>query len=454
VNPLNALSANVKKTVDLANAAGTSQADFKALKTRLEGFAQNGQLSIFSGNWFDTNDKGMGGKSAYALPPELDLICTAHYLEALDMQAMSSEISGLLGGKMPHVMSSVPGGTTWVPTEEKLDDLLFRAQKIYEWVKGTMIPDTKAIVPYYLDVAGYGQGYGDYIAWGVFDQSNRIDTDRYLPAGVCSIGDSKVVAPDESKITEETIHSFYADSGAPLNPRQGITEPAYPNGGADLNGRYTWDKAARYDGKPYEAGGIARMISAYKWAEQNKDPNADINQIKTDLDGLLKFIGEKAGAPVTLDILNSTLGRVAARNYETLDIAEHMVSWTKELTECIQTGDTETFVQLPGKDSEGSGMWEAPRGALYHFERVRGGKIKDYQIIIPSTWNISPRDHDKVPGPLEKSLIGLPVQDMDKPIHALRTVHSFDPCVACSIHINEPATGKHFETVTSPWGVK
>ncbi|MDR3052892.1 MAG: nickel-dependent hydrogenase large subunit [Coriobacteriales bacterium] len=434
VNPLNALNADIADTLALANAAGTGVTDFGALKKRLAGFAENGQLSIFSGNWFDTEDKD------YNLPPELDLIATAHYLEALEMQATASEISGIIGGKMPHIMSSLPGGTTFVPTEEKLDDILFRAIKIRDWVSNTMIPDTLAIVPFYLNGFSYGGGVGRYIAWGVFDDPSRDPSNRYLPAGVWGFGDSSVAVPDEKLITEHTKQSFYSDSGDPVNPRDGITEPFYPEGGADRNGKYTWDKAPRYDGKTYEAGGLSRLLVAY---------NKGVPEIKEGIDGLLEALGH-AGE---VEILKSTMGRTGARNIETLYIANKMVEWVNELIEALKGGDSTTFVQPETTTGEGAGMWEAPRGALYHYMKVTNNVIDKYQIIIPSTWNISPRDEAGL-GPMEQALVGVPVNDLEKPIHALRTVHSFDPCTACAVHISEPATGKKFSTVTNPWGVK
>jgi hydrogenase large subunit len=444
VDPTKALKADIADTIALADAAGTSQADFFKLKSRLENFVKGGRLSIFEGNWFDTED------AAYKLPPELDLIATAHYFEALEMQACASEISGIIGGKMPHIMTSIPGGTTFVPTEEKLDDILFRATRILEWVESTMIPDTLAIAPFYLDVAGYGQGVGQYIAWGVFDREGFDPAQRYLPAGVCDLTGTAVADPDESAITEETPHSFYKDSGEPVNPRQGVTDPAFPDGGYDRKGRYTWDKAARYNGKPYEAGGLSRLLVAYKRSVANPG-NADLKFIKDQIDGLLTYLSTKAGATLDITALASTLGRTAARNIETWYVAKCMITWIKELIEAIKGGDSATFAEAKRSDGEGAGMWEAPRGALYHYTKVVGNRINKYQIIIPSTWNISPRDAKDVLGPMEKALVGVPVADLKKPIHALRTVHSFDPCVACAVHISEPATGKKFSTITSPW---
>lgn len=430
VNPLNALTADVADTAALAIAAGTSGADYGAVKKRLEAFAANGQLSIFSGNWFSDE---------YKLSPELDLIATTHYLEALEMQAVASEISAIIGGKMPHIMTSIPGGTAFYPTEERLDDILYRAIRLRDWVAGTMIPDTLAIVPNYMDGFTYGGGHGRYIAWGVFDRESRDPADRYLPAGVLGDGLS-LSAPDESKIKEYTGSSYYA-STTNLNPREGVTDPEFPANGYDVDDKYTWSKAPSYDGKPYEAGGLSRLLVAYK---------DGVKEIVDSIDGLLAALG----VPGQIDVLLSTMGRTGSRNLETLYIAQLLVDWIYELVEALKGGDASFFVEPATRTGEGAGMWEAPRGALYHYMKIENDKIKKYQIIIPSTWNIAPRDENGVRGPMEEALVGVPVDDLEKPIHALRTVHSFDPCIACAVHITEPATGKKFETVTNPWGVK
>lgn len=452
VNPLNALSADVAETVKLANSAGTTEADFAGLKARLKAFADNGQLSIFSGNWFDS--KELDGSSAYKLPAELDLIATMHYLEALEMQATASEISGIIGGKMPHIMTSIPGGSAFVPTEEKLDDLLFRAIKLRDWVKNTMIPDTLAIVPFYMDEFNYGGNAGNYIAWGVFEAPSFKPEERYLPGGVWSFkepGYQQVQNWDEELITESTIHSFYdpaIDNGTPIKPRQGITAPLYkdeymvPNGQHPAQGaRYTWDKAPRYDNKVFEAGGLARLLVAY---------NRKVPEIVEGIDNVLKALGAEG----RVELLNSTMGRTGARNIETLYVATKMVDWVNELIEAIKGGNAATFIEPATRTGEGAGMWEAPRGALYHYMKIKDDLIEKYQIIIPSSWNISPRDGDDRHGPMEESLLGCPVEDVAKPIHALRAVHSFDPCVACAVHVSEPATGRKFSVVTNPWGVK
>ena len=430
VNPLNALSADPVAAYDLATELGTPSADFVGLQDRLKKFAENGQLSIFSGNWFDTGE--------YNLTPEADLILTAHYLEALQMQAKASEIAGLLGGKMPHIMTIIPGGTAFVPTAEKLDDLKGLVDELYTWVANTMIPDTLAVAKFYPEATTFGKGCGRYGAWGVFERPSMEMNDRYLPAGVL---DEKfnLSDVDESKITEYVGHSWY-EGDADLPPFEQGVKPAFTE--YNVDDRYTWNKCPRYDGKPLETGGFARLLVAYK---------RNVPFVVEHIDSMLVALGAQKG---DLSALQNTLGRTGARQIETLYVATLMKEWVNELCEAVQGGDSSYFESPSRIDGEGTGFWEAPRGALYHSQKVKDGKITDYQIIIPSTWNLAPHDPDGNYGPMEQALIGVPVADIEKPINALRTVHSFDPCTACAVHIVEPKTGKSFETVTSPWGVK
>lgn len=452
VNPLNALNANVGKAYDLMEAAGTScSTDLKTLMGTLTKFANNGQLSIFSGGWF------LDGQApeAYKLDPEADLICTAHYLEALNMQAKASEICGLIGGKMPHIMTLVPGGTAFVPTEEKLDELYSITREIRDWVDSTMLPDTKIIASAYPEALGFGRGCGRYVAWGVFQRENFEMADRYMPSGVVYTNDGlRLEDPDPSLIKEYVGHSWYVGDSN-LNPKEGVTDPLYTeyyvagteheeNGHmiGTVNDRYTWSKGPSYNGECMEAGPFSRVLAAYlRGGEKNRYIVNNLDKLMADLN-------------LTLPQLQSTLGRVAARQVECSYIAHLMVDWVDELIEALKGGDSEYFRAPEHLTGYGCGMWEAPRGALYHDEHVDNGRITGYQIIIPTTWNIAPRNAEGVRGPMEQALIGTPVTNVDAPINALRTVHSFDPCTACAVHVSEPATGKHFETVTSPWGVR
>lgn len=452
VNPLNALNANVGKAYDLMEAAGTScSTDLKTLMGTLTKFANNGQLSIFSGGWF------LDGQApeAYKLDPEADLICTAHYLEALNMQAKASEICGLIGGKMPHIMTLVPGGTAFVPTEEKLDELYSITREIRDWVDSTMLPDTKIIASAYPEALGFGRGCGRYVAWGVFQRENFEMADRYMPSGVVYTNDGlRLEDPDPSLIKEYVGHSWYVGD-SDLNPKEGVTDPLYTeyyvagteheeNGHmiGTVNDRYTWSKGPSYNGECMEAGPFSRVLAAYlRGGEKNAYIVNNLDKLMADLN-------------LTLPQLQSTLGRVAARQVECSYIAHLMVDWVDELIEALKGGNSEYFRAPEHLTGYGCGMWEAPRGALYHDEHVDNGRITGYQIIIPTTWNIAPRNAEGVRGPMEQALIGTPVNNVDAPINALRTVHSFDPCTACAVHVSEPATGKHFETVTSPWGVR
>lgn len=434
VNPLNSLNANVADAYDLALAAGTSTAsDLGALKERLKTFADNKQLSIFSGNWFEAEDK-----TAYRLPPELDLVCTSHYLEALTIQSKASEIAGLIGGKMPHIMTSTVGGTMFVPTEEKLDDLKALADEIYAWVSTTMVPDTLALAQYYPDALEWGRGCGRYVAWGVFDDPTFEMENRYLPSGVLD-DNLDISSVDESKISEYVGHSWYKGQETYQAPYF-TTEPEFTE--YDVNDRYTWVKAPAYDGKCMEATSFSRLLVAYK---------RGVPFIVEEVDKMLAALGAEKG---NLRVLQSTLGRTGARQIETYYVAKMMRDWIDELMEAIRGGDSEYFRKSTNDTGAGTGFWEAPRGALYHSQSIKNGRIDGYQIIIPSTWNLAPHSADGSYGPMEQALIGVPVGDIEKPIHALRTVHSFDPCTACAVHVSEPATGKRFETVTSPWGVR
>ena len=442
VNPLNALQANVDDAYAVALENGLAlHSDLNQLYEKLAAFADNGQLSIFSGNWFDAD-----GGEAYVDNPEANLILTSHYLEALKMQARSSEMAALLGGKMPHVMTSIPGGNMWVPTESKLDDLLAMAIEVRDWVNDTVLADTVALAGPYAEALTFGKGCGRYIAWGVFEGNgwpygdNYIEQmkNRYLPMGVLD-ENFGVTDVEESKIQEYMGHSWYKGDDTYTSPYF-TTDPDYTD--YNVDDRYTWVKCPTYDGKPMEAGSMSRIFAAYV---------RGVPFIKENVDAVLGILGAQPG---DLSAFQSTLGRTAIRQVETMYVADLMVEWVNELMEAIKGGDSEYFRAPERTTGEGSGFWEAPRGALYHSEKVKDGKIEGYQIIIPSTWNLAPINGDGEHGPLEQALIGVPVADIEKPINALRTVHSFDPCTACAVHVTERGTGKHFETVTSPWGVK
>ena len=434
VDPSTVVKASVADTYALAEKAGTSTADFGAVKKRVADLVASGQLSIFSGGWF--------GNSAYKLPPELNLVAVAHYLEALQMQAQASMISAEIGGKMPHIMTSIPGGTSWMPNEQRLGDILFRVTKIRDWILATMIPDVLAIAPFYLDALHYGQGVGAFAAWGVFDKKDAGAKDRYLPMGLIPKGTLSVQDVDEAKIKEYVNSSFYEDyaggKDTGLNPTEGVTKPQAPVYDTKTpGGKYTWSKGPRYDDQPYEVGGLSRVLVAYL---------RGVPEVKTLVDSTLAKLGI-AGKP---ELLVSTLGRTAARPLEALYVANLMIDWVTELVGNIKGGDMKFFQEYDNSEGAGFGMWEAPRGALLHYTNVKGSKIQNYQCIVPSTWNVSPRDPKGVRGPMEQALIGVPVDNLQQPLQALRTVHSFDPCIACAVHLIEPRKGAEVTVWTKP----
>ena len=413
VDPVKALSANIADTYALAQAAGTRVSDFGAVATRLKNFVDNGQLSIFSNGWF--------GHPAYAadMPAELHLIAVAHYLEALKVQAEAAQIIAIMGGKFPHFMTSVPGGTAWVPTEEKLDDVLFRFTSLKEWIDTAMIPDTLAIAPFYKDALGYGGGVGNFLAWGVFTQEGgeanaegQYDlTKRYMPGGVIMDAKLSVADADPAKVAEYVEHSWY-ESASGLNPSEGETKAKFTEFSNDK--QYSWGKAPRYDGKPMEVGPLSRMLVAYL---------RGVGPVKDIVDGTLTALGA-AGKP---EVLVSLLGRVAARNLEAKVVADWSLEWVNELIAAIKGGDVSLFEASEEDAGDGAGLWEAPRGAVGHWMTVESGRISRYQVVTPSTWDTSPRDGDGVRGPMEEALVGAPCMDVEKPMEALRIAHSFDP---------------------------
>lgn len=409
VNPINALKANIADTYALAEAAGTHISDFGAVAKRLQAFVDNGQLSIFTGHYFD--------HPGYVLPPELDLIATTHYLEALEMQAVAAEIISVMSGKFPHHMTSIPGGTAFVPTESKLDDILFRFLRVKEFIDTALIPDTLAIAPYILGAASFGGGCGNFLSWGVFEAEDRDPYKRSLPRGFIESAKGLTatkVGPED--VTEYVAHSWYKDADTGLNPSKGKTEPAFDQYSVD--GKYSWGKAARLKDLPAEVGPLSRMLVAYV---------NGVPEVTKIIDYALGALSKAAGTQLPPTVLVSLLGRVAARNLEAAVVAEWAVGWVNELVAAIKGGDSDYFVTERGSDGEGAGLWEAPRGSVGHWMSVKNGKIANYQVVAPTTWDIAPRDDKGVLGPMEQALVGTPVVDSERPLEILQVAHSFDP---------------------------
>lgn len=453
VNPLNALNADPAAAAQFASANGMHVSDFASVQKRLQEFAENGQYSWLSGGWFNEGQDPDG----YKLPAEVDLIATTHYIEALDAQATADEISAIIGGKMPHVMTSRPGGTAFYPNVERLDDILARIKQLNRFINETMIPDALAIAKVYLDdLVSIGfNGHGNFMSYGVFEakideeagETEYDHTKRVIPPGIVRLnseaGEIKLEEFDYTNIQEQVKHSYYdpyegdSDSLAPL---EGQTNPPKEFPGYDTSAKYSWCKAPRYGEKHevMEVGPLARTIVAYQ---------SGVSATRQKVDSALEALGI-----TDFVLLDSAAGRLLARPLEAAVIVELMEGWLTELVAYLADGGDEFFTERARTTGEGVGLWEAPRGALLHCEKIKDNKITHYQAVVPTAWNISPRDNNDMPGTIEQALIGAPVANIEAPLNALRIVHGYDPCIACAIHVVEPKTGKEFELSTTPWG--
>ncbi len=437
-----ALNADPEATSKLAQSISDwskSSADyFKGVQDRVKNFVATGQLGIFANAYW--------GHPAYKLPPEANLMAVAHYLEALDWQREVIKAHAVLGGKNPHLQTYLVGGmanainpnSQAALNADKIAYLLELFAKAKEFVDKVYLPDVLAVAPFYLDWAGLGEGLGNFMSYGDFPLTDTKSSDEpgdlFIPRGVILNRDlSKVYPLDQKLISEYVTHSWYAydDEKAGLHPSVGVTSANYtgpkpPYEFLNTDQKYSWLKAPRYDGKAMEVGPLARMLIAY--ASGNE-------RVKFWVDAVLQKLG--AGP----EVLFSTLGRIAARCVETVVMAEKLNEWTLALAQNIGKGDLKTHENVhwdPStwpQEAMGWGWSEAPRGALGHWVHIKDGKIANYQAIVPSTWNGSPQDASGQPGAYEAALVGTPVADPEKPLEVLRTVHSFDPCMACAVHI-------------------
>lgn len=414
---------NALDYVDVLSAlqAKPKEASLKRVQDKLQAFVNSGQLGPFANAYW--------GHPAYKLPPDINLLLLAHYLEALEMQAKAAQVSALFGGKMPMTMTTPPGGVTHVPTVDDLKNYLFRVSELQSWIDQVFVPDVLALGASYLKpLAGVGKGFGNYLSWGVFEDGSFDPRKRLLPRGAIFAADFKKVhdaKPDD--VLEHTSHSWYKGT-KPLNPATGETDPEYTD--YDGGKKYTWAKAPRLQHQPMEVGALARMLVAYASGQATA---------KTLIDDTLS----KLGHPGDLEVLVGVIGRIAARAQECKMVADAMYQWGLDLIENIKQGNTSVYTDyvIPPK-AQGVGLWEAPRGALGHWINVEGKKIKNYQCVVPTTWNASPRDDSGMRGPLEEALVGTAVENPEKPLEILRVVHSFDPCLACTVHVIHPQSNR------------
>jgi len=435
VDIVSALDADPTTTAQLAQSLSdwpqSSAAYFKGVQDRIAAFVASGQLGPFANAYW--------GHSAYKLPPEANLMAVAHYLEALDWQRDVIRAHAILGGKNPHLQTYLVGGmsTPIDPNSEaalnadKVAMLNGLFAKAKQFVDKVYLPDVLAVAPFYLEWAGIGGGVGNFLSYGDWPDANG---DLWIPRGAILNKDLSTVLPvDHEEVTEHVTRSWYEydDETKGKHPWEGETRPNYtgpqpPYEFMDTSGKYSWVKAPRLRDEPMEVGPLARMLIAY--ASGHKRIQAVVNSV-------LETLG------VGPEVLFSTLGRTAARCIETVIVAEKLVDWTNELVESMASGDLQIHdgdLWDPDNwpaETKGWGFTEAPRGALGHWIHIKDKKIHNYQAVVPSTWNSSPRGASGKEGPYEAALIGTPVADPEKPIEILRTIHSFDPCMACGVHV-------------------
>jgi len=349
----------------------------------------------------------------YRLPDEINQQAAAHYLEALEIRRVGHEMVSIFSGKIPHSVGIVPGGVTCTPTVDMITSYLWKLRKLQDFIVNTYIPDVLAVAGAYSDYLEIGAGCKNLLSYGAYDlegqEPDLTRRRRFFKQGTTSAD----LAPgilDIDKITESVTYSWYENSTTGRHPTQGETKPQYGKEGA-----YSWVKAPRYDGKVYEVGPLARVAVTYA----HGDP-----LVKEMVDSAL---AELKAPP---SVLFSVMGRHLARALCAKLIADNLEKWLLE----IKPGEP-TFVEYTIPDEgTGAGLTEAARGALGHWIEIKEKKISNYQCVVPTTWNGSPRDDNGNPGPIEQAIIGTKIRDKDNPFEIVRIVRSFDPCLACAIH--------------------
>lgn len=450
VDVVSALKADPAKTADLQQSISdwplSSKTYFKAVQDKVKSLVDSGQLGPFA--------NGYWGHPDYKLPPEANLMAVSHYIQALDVQREIIKMQALLGAKNPHPQTWLVGGMS-IPVDPNSQNAinagslaLMRnlAAEAKAFTEKVYIPDLLAVASFYKHWAGIGGGVRNYLSCGEFQNDNVSNTTNcWLPAGFIRDRNlAKIEEIDHKKVTEDVAHAWYKYSdgdGKAKHPWDGETTPNYtgpkpPYQFLDTKGKYTWCKSIRYDGLSTEVGPLSRMLVAY--AKGHKRVQEVVNLVLSKLG-----VGPAA--------LFSTLGRTAARGIETLITAEMIPTWIDELEGKIKAGDFRIHngekwdPSTWPKEAKGYGWHEAPRGALCHWIVIRDGKVANYQAVVPGGWNASPRDSKGQPGPFEAALVGSPLQDPKKPIEIIRTIHSFDPCMACAIHLVDTKTNKTYD---------
>ena len=435
VDVVSALSADPKKTAALASSLsewpGNSAKRFAAVQGKVKSLVDSGQLGPFA--------NGYWGHPAMKLPPEANLMAVSHYLEALDYQRKATKALGIISGKNPHIQNLSVGGVTTALNPDS--DSALNMERLY-WIKQLIqevrgfiqqvyLPDVVAVGALYKEWLPYGAGVTNYLA--VPDMVlNSSATEFDLPGGTIMNGDLGSVKSISSfhddyfrdNVVENIAHAWYKGDWS-KHPYEEDDVPNYTE--FEDDGKYSWIKAPRFQGQPMQVGPLAQMLVGY--AQGHKPIIENVNSA-------LSMVSSVAGVTVGPEVLHSTLGRHVARAVRASMLGDLALKHWELLVDNIGRGDLEIFNKpvFPQGEQQGYGFHEAPRGILSHWIVIQDGKIKNYQCVVPSTWNAGPRDAKGVPGPYEASLLGNPVADAEKPLELLRTVHSFDPCIACAVH--------------------
>ncbi len=422
VDVVSALSADPTATEDLANTLSPNAPlmDFAGTQTKLQNLVNSGQLGPFS--------QGYWGHQAYTFSPEENLLFTTHYLFALREQVKAAKMHAIFGAKNPHLQSIRVGGITCDhdinPT--RINEFKIYLSELRHFVDTIYKPDVVYLANKYAASWSNIGSFNNYLAFGEFPLGDTPEAGLFFPGGVIHNKNLGNVEPVDLGLVSEHVHRSWYEGSLDRHPANGETIPAYT--GYNTGSEYSWLKAPRYNGEPMEVGPLARVLIAFA---NNQ------SQIVSLVDDFLHDTGLTPGD------LHSTLGRVAARMIETKTIADEMSSWVDQL---VLSGETYVEPFIPNSAS-GVGTGEAPRGALGHWINIQNEKIDNYQMVVPSTWNLGPRCNSGKRGPVEESLIGTPVIDPEKPVELLRIIHSFDPCLACAVHVIDRTTGQQY-TVT------
>jgi hydrogenase large subunit len=436
VDVVSALRADPAATAKLAGTLSdwprNTVQEMTAVQQRLKTLVESGQLGIFA--------NGYWGHPAMKLPPEVNLLAAAHYLQALEYQRTANKIVSILGSKTPHIQNLAVGGVAnpinldsqSTLTLERLFAIKGFIDEVGAFIEQVYLPDVAAIGAFYADWTGYGAGVTNYLCVPEMPLDG-MGTQFELPGGYIEDGDLSTFHPItsfqdgyfEQGVAESSKHAWYEGS-ASLHPYDGETVPQYTD--FQDEGKYSWVKAPTFNGKRAQVGPLANVLCM---AAAGHEPT------KRYLDKVISTASSLAGTQIPLTALHSTIGRHAARAIRCAVVYESLQNQWQLLMDNIGRGDYDTFNRPTFMKGEqrGFGFHEAPRGVLSHWVVIRDGKIANYQAVVPSTWNAGPRDENDEMGPYEASLIGNPVADPELPLEVIRTVHSFDPCLACAIHM-------------------